>query len=79
MIDVETQERLTVHTEGNAGPYIMVSVNQLQVVEEILEKDNIPYWTDDDAISVDGKPEVAIINIGAGVDGTRVQGILDAA
>ena len=79
MIDVETQERLTVRTEGDAGPYLMVPVRQLEAVQEVLKKHNISYWTDDEAVSVDGKPEVAFVNLGPGGDASRVQGILDAA
>ena len=79
MIDVTTKKPLYVSTDGDAGPYIMVPVQQIDDVRTLLDANNIPYWVDEDAISFDGKPEVTVVNLGRGSDAPRVQNILDNA
>ena len=56
----------------------MVPVAQLERVKAPLDTHKIPYWVDEQAISLDGKPEVAVINLGQGSDPATVQGILDS-
>ncbi|REJ75209.1 MAG: hypothetical protein DWQ34_27265 [Planctomycetota bacterium] len=79
MIDVSTSKSLEVSTDGDAGPYIMVPVKQIDDVRSLLDDNNIPYWVDEDAISLDGKPEVTVVNLGRGSDPASVQKILDSA
>ena len=79
MIDVSTNKPLHVSTDGNAGPYIMVPVQQIDVVKDLLDTNNIPYSVDQDAISLDGKPEVTVVNLGLGSDAESVQNILNNA
>ncbi len=79
MIDTSTEKPLTVSTDGDAAPYIMVPVRQIDVVRTLLDANEIPYWVDEDAISLDGKPEVTVVNLGHGADAATVQGILDHA
>jgi len=79
MIDVSTKKPLYVSTDGDAGPYIMVRVEQIDDVRSLLDGSSIPYWVDEDAISLDGKPEVTVVNLGRGSDATTVQKILDDA
>jgi hypothetical protein len=79
VIDSATHNRITVSTDGNAGPYIMVPVDQLDMVTALLRDNAIAFWVDADAISLDGKPEIVVINLGRGVDATRVQRLLDQA
>jgi hypothetical protein len=79
MIDLTTQEPIIVHAEGTGGPYIMVPINQLEATETVLRNNGVSYWTDTDAISLDGKPAIVVINLGRGADAVRVQQILDAA
>ena len=79
MIDVSTEKPLHVSTDGDAGPYIMVPVKQIDDVRTLLDANNIPYWVDEDAISLDGKPEVTVVNLGHGADAATVQKILDNA
>ena len=79
MIDSTTQARITVSTGGDAGPYIMVPLDQLEAVEGVLRNRGISYWVDADAISLDGKPEIAVVNLGRGADVGQVQRLLDAA
>jgi hypothetical protein len=45
----------------------------------LLDANNIRYWVDEDAISVDGRPEVTVVNLGHGSDAGSVQKILDRA
>lgn len=78
MIDSETQERIVVHSEGTGGPYIMILLDQLDAVEAILRDKGISYWVDSDAISLDGKPAIIVINLGRGTDPMAVQQMLDA-
>ena len=78
MIDSTTHERLQVSIDGNAGPYVMVPLDQLKVVEKVLKDHHIVYWVDADAISIDGKPEIAIVNLGRDVDGKQIQQFLDS-
>lgn len=77
MIDTITRKPVTVHSEGESGPYIMVVMDQLETVRKLLDQNRIRYWVDEDAISLDGKPEITFINLGKGSDPGRVQQILD--
>ncbi len=78
MTDVTTHQRLRVSTDGTAGPYIMVPVSQLEEVKALLSRNRIHYWVDENAISLDGKPEIAVINLGRGANASAVQNILDS-
>ena len=77
MTDATTQQRLRVSTDGTAGPYITVPVSQLDEVRELLKRRHIHYWVDENAISLNGTPEIAIVNLGRGADASVVQNILD--
>ena len=63
---------------GNGGPYIMVPLDQLGAVEAVLRNNRIGYWVDSDAISLDGKPAVIVINLGRGANAAPIQQLLDA-
>jgi len=78
MTDATTQERLRVSTDGTAGPYIMVPVSQLDEVKTLFNHEHIRYWVDENAISLNGKPEIAVINLGREADAGAVQNILDS-
>jgi hypothetical protein len=77
MIDITREEPVRVSTDGTAGPYIMVPVSQLGDIRRLLDKHDVPYWLDEDAISLNDEPEVAVINLGRGADAATVQAILD--
>jgi hypothetical protein len=79
MIDSLTQERIVVSTDGTTGPYIMVPLQQLDSIEAVLRGSQIAYWVDADAISLDGKPEIAVINLGRGASADQIQRLLDNA
>jgi hypothetical protein len=78
MIDTTTHKPLCVSTDGGAGPYLMVPVAQLEKVRALLDANKVPYWVDEEVISLDGKPEVAVINLGHRSDPQRIQHILDS-
>lgn len=78
MIDTTTRQRLHISTDGDAAPYIMIPEAQLAQVRALLEKNKIPHWIDEEVISLDGKPEVAFINFGRGVNVAVVQKLLDS-
>jgi len=78
MNDATTQQPLKVSTDGTAGPYIMTPVSQLDEVKGLLDDRRIQYWVDENAISLNDTPEIALINLGRGADAAAVQRILDA-
>ncbi|MBI2823380.1 MAG: hypothetical protein HYX69_01675 [Planctomycetia bacterium] len=79
MIDAKTNKPLHVSTDGTAGPYIMVPRSQLEELKQLLNNHSVPYWVDEDAISLDGAPAIAVVNLGRGTDADAIQGILDTA
>ncbi len=79
MTDATTNKRLSVSTGGDAGPYIMVAVSQLEEVRSLLDDAKISYWVDADAISLDGKPEITVVNLARDADPDAVQKLLDGA
>ena len=78
MIDAMTSKPLYVSTDGTAGPYIMVPVNQLAELRELFDKHRIRYSVEEDAISLDGSPEIAVVDLGYEVDVVAVQTILNS-
>ncbi|MBX9790073.1 MAG: hypothetical protein K2Y37_14245 [Pirellulales bacterium] len=79
MIDSTTHQPLKVSTDGTAGPYIMVPVAQLDELKRLLEVHGVAYWVDEDAISLDDGPYIAVVNLSNEPSPAEVQGILDAA
>jgi hypothetical protein len=79
MIDSATHQPIHVATDELAGSYIMLPLDQLATVRKILDANRIQYWVDRHAISVDGRPAMAFINLGRKTDPLLVQGFLDAA
>ena len=79
MTDTAIRRPIRVSTDGTSGPYIMVSVELLEKVRKLLVENDVPHWVDHNAISVDGRPAVTVINLGRNVDSRQVQDLLDAA
>jgi hypothetical protein len=77
MIDQETQERLQINTDGDAGPYLMVPLEQIPTIRALLQRHGIIHTVDDDAIQLDGRPVIAVVNFGRGSDAARLQRLLD--
>ncbi len=79
MTDAMTRKPLKVSTDGAAGPYIMLPVSQLAEVGDLLKDCGISFSIDENAISFDGRPEVALVNLTRGTDVAKIQSILDSA
>jgi hypothetical protein len=79
MIDIATQKPLTVDTDGGAGPYIMVSVRQLEALQQLLNSANVPHYVEEHVISLDGGPEIGVVDLGRKADPQAVQTLLDSA
>jgi hypothetical protein len=79
MIDALTRKPLHVATDGTAGPYVMVPIDQLSEVRQILDKHRIRYSVDENAISLNGAPEIAVVDFGLGSEPEAIQAILDSA
>ncbi len=77
MIDAMTRESIRVSTDGEAGPYIMTPVSRLEEICRLLDAHGVSYWVEEDAISLDGAPEIAVVNLGHGSKATTVQSLLD--
>ena len=79
MIDVTTSKALSVSTDAEGGPsYIVVPVTQLSEVRTLLDTNRVSYWVDEEALSLDGKPEIAFINLDYPGDPAMVQRLLDS-
>jgi hypothetical protein len=78
MIDAMTRKPLHISTDGTAGPYIMVPVSQLVDVRQLLDKNSVRYSVEEDAISLDGAPEIVVVNLGRRADVPAIQAILDS-
>ena len=78
MIDSETRERVVVSAEGIGGAYIMLPFDQVAEIEAILRDNGVPFWTDSDSISTDGRPPIIFVNLGGEADVNHVQQLLDA-
>ena len=44
----------------------MVPVSQLEEVEALLKRNRVQYSVDENAVSLNGEPESAVINLGRG-------------
>ena len=78
MIDTTTGQPLSVSTAGGAAAYIMLPLAQLDEMTKLLDKNEISYWVDEEALSLDGEPEVIWINLKRGSNAAIVQSLLDS-
>jgi hypothetical protein len=56
----------------------MLPLAQLDEVTKLLDKNEISYWVDEEALSLDGEPEVIWINLKRGSNAATVQSLLDS-
>ena len=77
MLDVQTHRKIRISTDGSAGPYIIVPDPQLRSLQAILEAHKVPHWAESGSVSLDGRPALAVINLGRGADVARIQAIID--
>ncbi len=79
MTDSRTKKSLQVSTDGDALPYIMVSVEHIDELRKLLDSKSVRYWADEYAIRLDGEPEIAVINLSRDSNVGIVQSLLDKA
>ncbi len=77
MIDSLTKEPIRVSDDGEAGPYIIVQLDQLGLVKKLLDDAGYQYYVDEVAISFNGQPYTAIVNLGRHANVPPVQEVLD--
>ena len=77
MVDVTTKRPLHVSTDGTAGPYIMLPASQLAEICQLLDSRGLRYSVEEDVISLNGSPEVAVVDLGHGADVGAIQALLD--
>jgi hypothetical protein len=77
MIDQTKKKPLRVDTDTVAGPFLRLPLAQLASVRGLLDRHEIRYWVDSEAISLDGKPPVIVINFGRKGDAAQIQAVLD--
>lgn len=78
MIDTTTRKPVSVSSDGEVGPYVFLPLEQLEKAKALLDTNKVSYWIDEEVISFDGKPEVAVINFKTGTSQVMVQGLLDS-
>ncbi len=78
MIDAMTKKPLHVSDDGTTGPYIMVPVDQLAELRQLLDRHKLRYSVDEVAISLNGAPETAVVNLDRAADAQAVQTVLDS-
>jgi hypothetical protein len=69
--------RLTVSTDGTAGPYVVVTPEQFSAVTEALRAEGVAFRIDDDAVLLNGMPALAVVDLGPDADVGQVQQVLD--
>ncbi len=77
MIDSMTRRPIVVETDGGTVPYLAVVVDQLDEVIALFDSNAIPYYVDEEALSMDDGPAVATVNLGRQADPVLVQRLLD--
>ncbi|MBI1918125.1 MAG: hypothetical protein HYS12_25825 [Planctomycetes bacterium] len=78
MTDATTKNPLRVSTIGTAGPFIRLAFTQLDEVRQLLDRHGIRYWVRENAISLDGGPEMIVVKLGREGNAAAVQAILDS-
>jgi hypothetical protein len=56
----------------------MVPVSQLADLQQLLGGRGVRYQVEEDVISLNGAPEVAVVDLGRGADAGAIQPILDS-
>ncbi len=78
VINAITKEPLRVSNEGTAGPFIRLPASQIEEVSRLLKSHNVRHWVQENIISLNNGPFIAIIDLGHGGNQPAVQAILDS-
>ena len=79
MRDSFTGDNVDVRVDRKCGAYIMIEPARINAVEELLERNGIPFMLEDGANPCIGTPEAAVIEFGKHADLERIQRVLDSA
>jgi len=77
MIDSFTKEPIRVSKYPDAWPYFRVPLDQLDQVKKLLDHAGYRYSVDKYAVSIDGEPYTAVVNLEHRADVAAIQGLLD--
>ncbi len=78
MTDTTTQAPVRVSTDGTAGPYIRLSWDQVNDLKRLLDSHQIRYRVQENIISLNGGPFMAVVDLGRNADPLVIQRILDS-
>ncbi len=78
MLDSLTKKPIKVIDDGDEEPYILVQLDQLELVKKLLDQAGYRYSVHDDEYSVNGKPYIAWIDVSRQVDVPGIQRLLDS-
>lgn len=67
-----------ISSEGESVSCIIVPLSQLDTVTSLLDANDVPYWVDEESLSIDGKPEVTFINLDDRSDPENIRRLLDS-
>ena len=79
MTDTTTKKPLRVSGNGKYRPYIRLPLSQVDEVRRLLDSHGISHALEEDAISMDGGPYIAVIDFGREADAAAIQAILDSS
>lgn len=79
MIDVATNEPVKVQMAIESGPYLRISMAQLDKARAVLDAAGIKYWVASYHTSVNGSPPMTWVWINAKTDPQLAQARLDEA
>jgi hypothetical protein len=77
MRDSFTGDNVDVRMSEKCGAYIMIEPARITSVEELLQRNGIPFMLEDTANSCLGSPEAAVIEFGKHADVEKIQRVLD--
>jgi hypothetical protein len=63
MTNTTTKKPILISINKNALPHIMVPLAQLEQLRTLLDANDIHYWVSEQVVSIDGKPEIAFVNL----------------
>ena len=79
MIKELAERRPEVHTDGAAGPYLLIEEDRQAAVEAALRAKGVRYYAEPLAISLgEAEPFMVTVYFGVGADVGRVRAALDA-
>jgi len=79
MTDIVTAKPIQVKRDHLGGGYIDLPYSQLESIKSLFTENQVPFWVDRFAISMDGKPATTTIFLRHKADLNKVQELLDAA